>query len=255
MSDCRRVPRIYIDSMYHIVRAAEHWHQLKDELSKDWDERTAIMGRGFNQKGNFEIHLPDMEIAGRAQTIVADVIWHLMAALDNMVYRASMENCGDIDERATMFPIENDSEEFDRKADLHLKYLSGRQVKFIEALQPFKGNGLLGPMKEMCNSTKHRKLPNMTHTGTTHVYYASISDGDKYPEHRIVPQERGQALFLKNEEPYRASIQGEHDAVSALEQMINHVLEVIDSAERLAMREFTGTINVHNQLTGETTEI
>ena len=255
MSDCRRVPRVYVDSVYHIVRATEHWRELKDELTEDWAKRTADMGRGFDQKGDFEIHLPDMEIVGRAQTIVADVVWHLMAALDNMVYRASVDNCGDIDERTTKFPIENNSEAFDENARRHLRYLPDRQVKFIKALQPFNGNCLLGPMKDMSNSTKHRELLPMTDAGTTFVYYALMSDSGNYPEHRIVPQGRGRALFLKNEEPYRASIQGEHDAVSDLERMIIHVLEIIDNAEHLAMAEFTGTISVHNQLTGATTEI
>lgn len=255
MSDRELIPRVYVDSIYHIVRAIEHWRELKVELTEDWTKRTADMGRGFDQKGDFRIDLPNMEIVGRAQTIVADVVWHLMAALDNMVYRASLENCDDIDERTTMFPIETNSEEFERKADIHLKYLSDRQVKFIKAMQPFNGNGLLGPMKDMSNSTKHRELLPMTDTGTTFVYYAPMSDSGKYPEHRIVPQELGQALFLKKEEPYRASIQGEHDAVSDLERMINHVLEIIDNAEYLAMPDFTGTINVHDQRTGETTEI
>ncbi len=255
MSDSRSVRRVYIDSMYHIVRAVEHWRELKDQLTEDWEKRTAEMGRGFDQKGDFEIHLPDMEIVGRAQTMVADVVWHLMAALDNMVFRASVENCGDIDERATMFPIETDSEEFDRKADIHLKYLSDRQVKFIKALQPFNGNGLLGPMKDMSNSTKHRELLPLTDSGTTVVYYAPMSDSGKFPGHRIVPQERGQALFMKKEEPYRTSIRGEHDVVSDLERMVNHVLEIIDNAEHLALPDFTGTINVHNEMTGETTEI
>lgn len=241
--------------MYHIVRANEHWCGLKDELTKDWEKRTADMGRGFDQKGDFRIDLPNMEIEGRAQTIVADVVWHLRAALDNMVYRASVENCGDINEREPMFLIETDIEAFDRKADVHLKYLSDRQVKFIKALQPFNGNCLLGPMKEMSDSTKHRELLTMTDTGTTFVHYAPMSDSGKFPEQRIVPQERGQALFLKNEQPYRASIQGEHDAVSTLERMIIHVLDIIDNAEYLVMPSFTGTINVHNELTGSTTEI
>ena len=224
MGDCRGVRRVYIDSMHHIVRAAEHWRELKDELSNDWDERTSQMGRGFDHNGDFEIRLPDMEIAGRAQTIVADVVWHLMAALDSMVYRASIENCGDNDERATMFPIETDSEEFGRKADVHLKYLSDRQVRFIEALQPFNGNGLLCPMKDMSKSTKHRELLAMTHADATHVYYASLTDSGKFPGHRIVPQERGRALFSKNAEPHRASIRGEHDAVTDLGRMVDHVL-------------------------------
>ena len=255
MSDCRHVPRVYIDSMYHIIRATEHWRELKDELTEDWAKRTAEMGRGFDQNGDFMIDLPNMVIAGRAQTIVADVVWHLMAALDNMVYRASVENGGEIDERATMFPIETDGDEFDRKADVHLKYLSDRQVKFIKALQPFNGNELLGPMKDMSNSTKHRELLPMTDSGTTVVYYAPINDSGKFPEHRIVPQERGQALFFKNEQPYRASIQGQHDAVSDLNRMIDHVLEIINDAELLAMPGFTGTISVHSELTGVMTEI
>lgn len=255
MSDSRSVRRVYIDSMYHIVRADEHWRELKDELTEDWEKRTADMGRGFDQKGDFRIEPPDMEIVGRAQTIVADVVWHLMAALDNMVYRASAANSGDIDERTTMFLIETESEEFNRKTDIHLKYLSDRQVKFIEALQPFNGNSLLGWMKDMSNSTKHRELPNMTDTSATVVIYARMSDSGKFPEHRIVPQERGQALYLKNEQPYRASIQGEHDAISTLKQMINHVLVIIDNAGHLAMPDFTGTISVHNERTGETTEI
>ena len=255
MSDRQFIPRIYVDSMYHIVRAIEHWRELKDELTEDWTKRAADMGRGFDERGDFKIDLPNMEIVGRAQTIVADVVWHLMAALDNMVYRASVENCCDVDERATMFLIETDVEEFDRKADIHLRYLSDRQVKFIKALQPFKGNVLLGWMKDMSNSTKHRELPNMTDTSTTVVNYAPMSESGKFPQHRIVPQERGQALFLKNEQPYRASIQGEHDAIATLEQMINHVLEIIDNAEYLAMPGFTRTINVHDELTGVTTEV
>lgn len=255
MNDCRAVPRVYVDSMYHIIRATEHWRELKDELTGDWAKRTAEMGRGFDQNGEFRIDLPNMEIVGRAQTIVADVVWHLRAALDNMVYRASVENCGEINQRDTMFLIETDSDEFDRKADVRLKYLSDRQVKFIKALQPFNGNELLGPMKDMSDSAKHRELLPMTDAGTTAVSYAPMSDSGKFPEHRIVPQERGQALFLKNEEPYRASIQDEHDAISTLERMIIHVLEIIDNAEHLAMPGFTGTINVHNELTDETTEI
>lgn len=255
MSDCQTVRRVYVDSMYHMVRATEHWRALKDELTEDWTKRTANMGRGFDQKGDFEIDLPNMEIEGRAQTIVADVVWHLRAALDNMVYRASVENCGDINERDPMFLIETDSEEFDRKADIHLKYLSVRQVKFIKALQPFNGNGLLGPLKEISDSTKHRELLTMTDTGTTFVHYAPMSDRAKFPEHRIVPQERGQALFIKNEQPYRASIQGEHDAVSTLERMIHHVLETINNAEYLVMPGFTGTIIVQNELSGSTNEI
>lgn len=255
MGDCQLIPRVYVDSMYHIVRAIEHWRELRHELTEDWAKRTADMGRGFDQKGDFKVDLPNMEIEGRAQTIVADVVWHLRAALDNMVYRASVENCGDINERKPMFLIETDSEAFDQKANIHLKYLSDRQVKFIKALQPFNGNGLLGPMKDMSDSTKHRELVAMTDTSSTTVYFAPMSDSGKFPEHRIVPLERGQALFLKNEQPYRASIQGKHDAISTLERMINHALEIINSAEHLAMPGFTETIDIHSELTGETTEI
>ena len=136
-------------------------------------------------------HPRESIMTGRSRALVVDIVEDLRAALDYMVFELSALNRPKLDERAPQFVIADTKEEFDRQSKRRLRYLTEEQkTEFIEKLQPFNGNSMLGILRDMSGQSKHRRLLSVEDCSGWEIHMAKANRKEEYKDWFMYPMEK-----------------------------------------------------------------
>ena len=119
-------------------------------------------------QGNFDGRGPTFEVGGHRPIpaevlmLLSEVVFHLRASLDYVVYELSAISSGSY-ENGTQFPIEDTPAGFATRKRTYLKGLDPTHVATIETLQPYRGADWAALLRTLSNQDEHRTFPLTLH--------------------------------------------------------------------------------------------
>lgn len=189
------------------------------------------MVKGFEPgTENFVIqlrHPKDSNVGGRPRVLVVQIVENLRNALDYMVFQLSLLNDPDLNERVPQFVISRSKEEFERQAKTGLRYLTDEQESFIEQIQSYHENSMLGLLGEIAGPSKHRRLLSIRDNTGLDIYFAKMTKKDEFPDYFVYPAEQGSAVFAKPMNEQIVVLLEKYNAVSTLKVMIELTEEIV----------------------------
>ena len=225
------VPGQLADAWTRLYRAKENYDVLVEEVRKFLYEYVKGMIRGWNPETEgfvLQLRHPNERImTGKPRALVVDIVEDLRAALDYMVFELSALNTPNLNEKLTQFVIADTKEEFDRQSRNRLRYLTDEQkTNFIEKVQPFNGNPMLGILRDISGQSKHRRLLSVRDNSDLDIYMAEAQKREEYEDCFMYPMEKGHAIFAR---PKSSSIilLDKYDAMKLLKVMAEHVGDIV----------------------------
>ena len=167
------------DVLARVSRAQECYVSLAQEMDRFLYCYVEGMVKGRDSEtGNFTLqlgHPRESVVKGRPRLLVAEIVENLRSALDYMVFQLSVRNEPELSERVPQFVISSNKADFKRQAKSRLRYLTDEQKGFVEQMQPYRGNLLLGLLGDMAGSSKHRKLLSIRDNTGLDIYFAEMA--------------------------------------------------------------------------------
>ena len=224
-------PEQLADAWTRLYRAKEHYDALTSEVMNFLYEYVKGMIRGRDpETENFVLrlrHPKENIITGRLCALVVDIVEDLRAALDYMVFELSALNRPDLKKSAPQFVIADTKEEFDRQGKRRLCYLTEEQkTKFIEKLQPFNGNFILGILRDISDQSKHRRLLSLRNNTGWEIHMAEAKRKDEYMNWFMYLVENDHAVFAKPK-PCEVVLLDKYDTMKTLKIMTEHVGDIV----------------------------
>ena len=197
-------PEQLTDTWTRLYRAKENYDVLVGEAMHFLYEYVKGMVKGLNpETGDFILqlrHPKESTIAGRPRALVGDIVEDLRSALDYMVFELSALNSLDLDEAVPQFVIADTKENFERQSRRRLRYLTDEQKsEFIEHLQPFNGNPMLGILRDISGKSKHRRLLSVRDGSSWEIHMAEAKRREEYKDWFMYPMEKEQAFCCQAE--------------------------------------------------------
>ena len=225
------VPEQLVDAWTRLYRAKENYDALAAEVTNFLYEYVKGMIRGWNpETGGFGLqfrHPRESIMTGKPRALVVDIVEDLRAALDYMVFELSALNTPDLNEKAPQFVIADTKKDFDRQSRSRLRYLTDEQkTKFIEKVQPFNGNHILGILRDISGQSKHRNLLSVHDNSGWDIYMAEATKREEYKDCFMYPMEKGRAIFARPKS-CRIILLDKYDAMSLLKSMAEHVGDIV----------------------------
>ncbi len=145
-----------------IDRAKQHLGELQIEISAFFASNPYRIGtRRDSQTKRLVYYLTDVaSVPDKIALISGDVIQNLRSALDHLAYDLFIsENKGTVSSKHIYFPIEKDLQTYEKEKVRKTKGISGKKLKLIDSIQPYKGgNDTLWTIAMLNNIDKHRLL-------------------------------------------------------------------------------------------------
>ena len=138
-----------------------------------------------------------------------------------------MLNDPDTDQRTPQLVIADDEAGFRQQAKRRLRYLSDEQRIFIEQIQPYHGNEMLGLLGKMAGAGKHRRLLAVRDCTGFHIYFGEMEQGGEYEGCFVYPVGQGCAVFARPRERPKVLLMDKYDAFELLMDMIEQVVEIV----------------------------
>ena len=230
-SDIGETPQQLEDALARLGQAKEGYFDLQQELDKFLQDHIQGMIKGFDTNTeNFTLQIPSSTesiIRGRPRVLVAEIVENLRISLDYMTSQLSMLNEPDLNERIPQFIISESETDFHSQAQTRLRYLTAEQRGFIEQIQPYHGNSILGLLGEVANQTKHRHLLSLRNVSAMTIALGEITMQEEYRDYFMYPAGRGHAIFARPKHKPTFLLTGKHDAMPLLSEMIGHVEDVL----------------------------
>ena len=224
-------PEQLADAWTRLYRAKENHDVLAGEAMSFLYEYVKGMVKGWDpESGSYVLRVrPAKEsiMTGRPRALVADIVEDLRVALDYMVFELSALNRPDLNESVPQFVIADTKEEFDRQSKRRLRYLTIEQkTEFIERIQPFSGNPMLGILRDISGQSKHRRLLSVRDVSSWEIHMAEASRKAEYRDWFMYPMEKGSAIFAR---PKSSSIilLEKYDAMKILKALAEHVGKIV----------------------------
>ena len=225
------VPEQLVDTWTRLYGVKENYDALNHEVTNFLYEYVKGMIRGWNpETESFGLqfrHPRESIMAGKPRVLVVDIVEDLRAALDYMVFELSALNTPDLNEKIPQFVIADTKKDFDRQSKSRLRYLTNEQQSdFIEKLQPFNGNPMLGVLRDIAGQSKHRRLLSVRDNTGWDIYMAESKKRNEYKDCFMYPMEKGHAMFAR---PKTVSIilLEKYDAMGILKAMAEHVGDIV----------------------------
>ena len=159
--------------------------------------------------------------------LIVDIVEDLRASLDYMVFELSALNKPDLIEKVPQFVIADTKKDFDRQSKNMLRYLTNEQQSdFIEKLQPFNGNQMLGILRDIAGQSKHRRLLSVRDNSGWDIYMAESKRREEYKDCFMYPMEKGLAFFAKPK-TFSIILLEKYDAMGILKAMAEHVGDIV----------------------------
>ena len=218
------------DAMARIDTAKEDYLSLQREMDNFLYKYVKGMIRGFDPKtGNFVVRLrrpKDSIVSGMPKVLAVQIMESLRSALDYVVFELSVRNNPALTKNHTQFVIADDEGTFVKQSKRMLRYLKDEERAFVERLQPYRGNFLLGVMRDVTNKSKHRRLLSVRDSSSMDIVFAEMTKKDQYKDWWTYPQDKGSAIFARPKK-LRVVLMEEYDAMAILRAMLNHTSDVI----------------------------
>ena len=224
-------PEQLADAWTRLYRAKENYSTLNDEIADFLYEYVKGMVKGWSpETKSFGIqlrHPRERVIGGRPRALVVDILEDLRTALDYMVFELSVLNMPDLNPKTPQFVIADTRKEFDRQSKTRLRYLTDEQRSdFIERLQPFNGNLILGVLRDVTSQSKHRRLLSVRDNTGWDIYLVESTRRDEFEDCFMYPMEKGHTIFARPKK-FSIILLGKYDAMSILKAMAEHVGDVV----------------------------
>ena len=224
-------PEQLADAWTRLYRAKENYDALVDEAMNFLYEYVKGMVKGWDPEGGgFVLQLRDGQasiLTGRPRALVVDIVEDLRAALDYMVFELSVLNAPDLNEQAPQFVISDTKEDFDQKCKRRLRYLTEEQkIEFIEKLQPFNGNSILGILRDVSDRSKHRRLLAVRDNSDWEIHMAEANRKGEYEGWFMYQMEKGSAFFARPNS-FSVTLLEKYDAMKTLKAMAEHVGDIV----------------------------
>ena len=225
------VPEQLADAWTRLYRAKENYDALIAETMNFLYEYVKGMVKGWDpQRAGFAIQLRDEQasiLTGRPRALVVDIVEDLRVALDYMVFELSALNAPALNEQAPQFVISDTKEDFDQKSKRRLRYLTEEQkTAFIEKLQPFNGNPMLGILRDVSGRSKHRRLLAVRGNADWKIHMAEANRQGEYESWFMYPMEKGNAIFARPDS-FSITLLEKYDAMKILKAMAEHVGDIV----------------------------
>lgn len=225
------VPEQLADAWVRLFRAKENYSALSDEVTLFLYEYVKGMVKGWNPETKaFRIqlrHPKESIIGGRPRALVVDIVEDLRTALDYMVFELSALNTPELNQKVPQFVIADTKKEFDQQSKTRLRYLTDEQRSdFIERLQPFNGNPILGILRDITGQSKHRRLLSVRDNTGWDIFLAESTRSDEFKDCFVYPMEKGHSIFAKPK-GYGIILLEKYDAMAILKAMAEHVGNIV----------------------------
>lgn len=225
------MPKQLENAWTRLYRAKENYSSLNDEVMKFMYEYFKGMIKGWNSEKrcfSVQLHHPnDSVMAGRSKALVVNIIEDLRAALDYMVFELSALNTPSLNEKTPQFVIADTKERFDKESKSRLSYLTDEQkTKFIENVQPFNGNSILGILRDLSRESKHRRLLSVRDNSGWEMFLAEDTKIEEYKDCFMYPMEKGHAIFVRPKS-YDIVLLEKYHALTLLKALAEHVGDIV----------------------------
>ena len=219
------------DALARFGQAKEDYFVLANELNEFLYNYVKGMVKGFDHDtGGFVLqlrHPSESNVRGRPVLLVTQIVESLRTSLDYMVFELSVLNKPDLNERVPQFVIADSESEFARQAKTRLRHLTAEQRSFVEQIQPYNGNGMLGLLGEIAIQGKHRRLLSLQDVTGLDIYFAEIAKQGDYENCFVYPAEKGMAIFARPKNEATFLLIEKYDAMGLLKDMIGHVEDIL----------------------------
>ena len=224
-------PEQLADAWTRLYRVQENYNALVVESNNFLYEYVKGMVKGWDPVSeSFVLKFRDQQasiLTGRPRALVADIVEDLRAALDYMVFELSALNVSGLNEQAPQFVIADTKKDFDRQSKRRLRYLTEEQkTEFIEKLQPFNGNPMLGILRDISGQSKHRHLLTVRDNSGWEIHMAEANRKGEYKDWFMYPMDKGQAFFARPKS-FSIILLEKYDAMKTMKVMAEHVGDVV----------------------------
>ena len=229
MPQTQEPPSQLADALARVAQARANYVAFGNEMQVFWHEYVRGMLKGFEGDA-FTMrlrHPRESEVSGPPRVLVGQIVENLRSALDYMVFELSALNEEEFNQRTPQFVIAEDESSFRRQARRRLRYLSDEQKGFIEQIQPYHGNRVLGLLGQMAGAGKHRRLLTVRDNTGFEIYFAEMEKQAEYEGCFAYPVGRGSAVFAKPKGRLTVLLMDKYDATRLLHSMIQQVAEII----------------------------
>lgn len=162
------VPRAEMDeptswwSVHRFMHGWARYAELEEHLRalatrvhppKIWRTHDDPVGHAFVDWSNEDFVQPSDH--QRISLLGSEAVHHLRSSLDHLVYNAGWKDSG-TRPRHTQFPIVSNRNDWNRERRNSLRPLSQAHVEWIEAVQPYHGDGWARDLQILSNMDKHQ---------------------------------------------------------------------------------------------------
>ena len=217
--------------MARLGQAKEDYFGLAHELNEFLYDYVKGMIKGFDRdSGNFVLqlrHPKESTVKGRPRVLAAQIVENLRTSLDYMTFELSVFNKPDLNVRVPQFVIADNESDFERQAKTRLRHLTNEQRHFVEQIQPYNGNTMLGLMGEIAIQGKHRRLLSLQDVTGLDIYFAEITKQEEYEGCFVYPLEKRMAIFARPKDKATFLLIEKYEAMGLLQDMIGHVEDIL----------------------------
>ena len=229
-----RTPKQLVDAWTCLYQAEKNYKELITEIDKYLYNYIGKMIRKVdpNSKDITMRFLDEKEhnIIGRPKMLVSDAVEKLRKTLDYVAFELSLLNNPNLDEKIPQFVIAESEKKFQDQRR-KLKYLTDEQKsEFIEKLQPYRGNYLLGALNELAGLSKHRRLLSSWNNTSWSIVCTSRDKVHKHKDFNFVyPLVNGKVILAKPKKVEIILI-NKYLAFELLVALIEHVAEIVKAS-------------------------
>ena len=168
------------DAHERITTAEEQIEELSARLV---DSHKSMVRMMLRRGASRVVTLPPARLAGRVpkriQLLCGTITEHLRGALDYGIREVVTNRVRELSEREKRklkFPIYLKKADFDRESSRSLQRSPSDLRRWLERLQPFRGNEVLRFVKTLSNDSKHRRLPKVQNASPLKIVMVDAAD-------------------------------------------------------------------------------
>lgn len=228
------------DAYARVNEARSDMVRLETEVREFVQRTVEMMVRGqWGGRSGFVISLPPAKLShtgkvnSKIRLLCGTVSENLRAALDYGILQASRERDVNVIERNVKFVLAPNRQSFDRQSTRALKHVSEEFKRWVEQLQPYNGNQILGFIRDTSNIAKHRSLLDVRHATKLTIILKEITDGENSlygNDWCTFPVGEGHAFYARIGNS-QLIVRKKYDALTVLPICIEHVERILNTLD------------------------
>lgn len=225
------IPQQLADAWGRVQRAKADYEILLQSLNEFLHWYVGSMVRlDADGEVSVQLHHPhESWVRGQPAILVTQIVDSLRSALDYITTELSVLNNNQADERKPQFIIAKDVNAYRDGLKHGFQYLTTEQQQFFEALQPYRGNEMLGILSNLSVRGKHRRLPPLLNLSDfelclTNRNGRAIKSFKGYFAH---PVRNDIIAYVKFTSGFVFGLDWEFDTLPLLKSMISHIESIV----------------------------